>query len=46
MADMLIDGAKEGFDAKELQLWLEDLKLKNKTGHYYFAIDLNVAILE
>ncbi len=45
MADMLIDGAKAVFDAKDLQLWLEDLELKNRQGEYYFAIDLCVAVL-
>ena len=33
------------FDEKDLQLWRSDLQLKSDTGHYYFAIDLNVAVL-
>ena len=45
MAEMLIDGAMGAFDEKDLQLWRSDLQLKSDTGHYYFAIDLNVAVL-
>ena len=42
---LIIDGAMGTLDEKDLQLWRSDLQLKSNTGHYYFAIDLNVAVL-
>ncbi len=45
MADMMCEVGKNQFTSKELTLWREDLEKKSKTGDYYFAIDLVVALL-
>ncbi|MGQ3890271.1 methyltransferase domain-containing protein [Legionella sp. CNM-1927-20] len=45
MAQLIVDIAQPSFDKQTLQCWLEDLELKGKDRNYYFAIDLNVAVL-
>ncbi|STX51757.1 biotin biosynthesis protein BioC [Legionella busanensis] len=45
MAQLIFDIAESSFNKELLQNWLNDLELKSKNRHYYFAIDLNVTVL-
>ena len=44
MADMVMEVGKGVFDASEMHEWYQDLSQKNKSGEYYFAIDLVYSI--
>jgi len=46
MAEMIAQIAKNSYDPKELELWLNDLTQKDKNQEYYFAVDLNVALIQ
>lgn len=45
MANMIADVAKIAYDTNVIGAFLNDLKEKNKSQDYYFAIDLVVAVL-
>jgi hypothetical protein len=45
MASMIITVAKTKFDHTVIKNWHEDLEQLSKSGDYYFAIDLVVAII-
>ena len=46
MAEMIAQIAKNSYDSKELELWLNDLTQKDQHQQYYFAVDLNVAFIQ
>lgn len=45
MAEMIAQIAKNSYDPKELELWLNDLVQKDQHQEHYFAVDLNVAFI-
>lgn len=45
MAEMITQIAKNSYSPKELELWFNDLTQKDQYQEYYFAVDLNVAVV-